>query len=163
MANIYETKNFIVESHEKPFVPREEGGHLRISIKDKSITDRTKLNPKQAIELMRLSMIVGEALETAMNKRGVKVVKVNYQDMGNWAYKRDEKSFLHYHIFGRVLGAKHQPYPESVYLPDRSSGFYDGFTPLDESDITEIKEEIARISETDKYTKFQKIIDSIEE
>jgi len=151
MAQIFETPNYIIESHEKPFVSREEGGHIRIRIKDNSITDRTKLDFTQASELMRISMIVGEALENAMNTRGIKVIKVNYQDMGNWSYKEGVKPFLHYHIFGRVLGAKNQPFPESVYLPDRSSGFYDGFIPLNDSDIAEIKRQIELISKNPKY------------
>lgn len=148
---IYETENFIVESHEKPFVPRQEGGHIRIKVKDESITDRTKLDPVVAIELMRLTMVAGEAMERSMNNAGVPVVKINYQDMGNWAYKSGKKPFLHYHIFGRVLDAPNQPYPESVYLPDRSTGFYEGFTPLSESDILEIKKEIEQIFAEEKY------------
>jgi hypothetical protein len=75
---IYETKNFIVESHEKPFISRTDGGHIRIRIKDDSITDRTKLDPKTAIELMRLTMITGAAFEKAMNNLGIPVVKINY-------------------------------------------------------------------------------------
>jgi len=152
MATIAETPNFIVESHEKPFVPREEGGHIRIRAKDESITDRTKLTPKLAKELMRISMIVGEATEIAMNKRGVKVVKVNYQDMGNWPYKYGKRPFLHYHIFGRVLDAPKQPYPESVHLPDRSTGFYDEFKPLNKGDRDEIKKQIETVSKKPKYS-----------
>lgn len=148
----FETQNFVVETHEKPFVPRNEGGHIRISIKDKNITDRTKLSPSVAVELMRLSMVVGEAFEIAMNKLGVPVIKINYQDMGNWAYKEGKSPFLHYHIFGRILGAKHQPYPESVYLPDRSTGFYEGFEPLTPDDAQVIKTEIERIYATEKYS-----------
>jgi hypothetical protein len=34
MAIFYETENFIVESIERPFVSREEGGHIRICVKD---------------------------------------------------------------------------------------------------------------------------------
>jgi diadenosine tetraphosphate (Ap4A) HIT family hydrolase len=151
MALITETENFIVESRDKPFVSREEGGHIRIRVKDESITDRTKLNPRQAIELMRLTMIVGEAYATAMNNRGVKVIKVNYQDMGNWAFKDGKKPLMHYHIFGRVLNAPRQPFPESVYLPDRSSGFYDAFIPLNEEDIATIKEEITKVAAQQKY------------
>lgn len=147
----FETPNFTVENHSKPFVPREEGGHIRISVKDKSLTDRTKLTPKQAIELMRLSIVVGEAFEIAMNKLGVPVKKINYQDMGNWAYKEGKEPFLHYHIFGRVFGAKHQPLPESVYLPDRSTGFYEGFTPLNDNDIAVIKSEIDNVFTQEKY------------
>lgn len=152
MAIIYETKNFIVESREKPFVSRTEGGHLRITVKDLSITDRTKLNPKQAVELMRLTMIVGEAFEIAMNKRGIPVVKINYQDMGNWAAKTNTKPFLHVHIFGRSKDAVKQLWPESVYLPDRGSGFYEGFEPLNEDDRTEILRQIEAISKESKYT-----------
>lgn len=151
MALIYETENFIVESHEKPFVSREEGGHIRIKVKDQNISDRTKLGPVQAIELMRLTMVVGEAFGKAMNSRSVPVVKINYQDMGNWAYKTKSKNYLHYHIFGRVLGAPNQPYPESVYLPDRSSGFYDKFEPLSEEDNKEILKEIEKLFKTEKY------------
>jgi diadenosine tetraphosphate (Ap4A) HIT family hydrolase len=129
MADFYETKNFIVEAHSKPFIDREEGGHIRIRIKDDNVFDRTKLEPKVAIEFMRLTMVVGEAMEVGMNKRGIKVVKINYQDMGNWAFKTKTKNFFHCHVLGRVWGATNQPFPESVNLPDRSTGFYDNFIP----------------------------------
>ncbi|MCF7834375.1 MAG: hypothetical protein K9L98_03795 [Candidatus Pacebacteria bacterium] len=152
MATIFETKNFIVESHEKPFVSRTDGGHIRIKVKDLSISDRTKLNPEQAIELMRLTMIVGEAFETAMNKRGVPVVKINYQDMGNWSTKTNTKPFLHVHVFGRSKDAVKQPWPESVYLPDRGTGFYEEFEPLNEYDRTEILTQIEIVSNENKYS-----------
>src|SRR4051812_22969327 len=87
MAYIFETKNFNVEAPEKPLVSRLDGGHIRIGVKDTSITDRTKLDPLVAVELMRLTMLVGQAMETALIKRGIPIVKINYQDMGNWAYK----------------------------------------------------------------------------
>jgi diadenosine tetraphosphate (Ap4A) HIT family hydrolase len=151
MAIILESKNFIVESHEQPFLPRTDGGHIRIKVKDISVTDRTKISPSVAIELMRLTIIVGEALETAMNNRGIPVVKVNYHDMGNWAYKTGDKPYLHVHIFGRASDAIKQPWPESMYLPDRKSGFYDGFEPLNSEDISEIKKQIDFLSTQGKY------------
>jgi diadenosine tetraphosphate (Ap4A) HIT family hydrolase len=151
MALIFETENFIIESHEKPFVSREEGGHIRIRVKDENISDRTKLSVKQAKEFMRISMIVGEALEKGMKERGVEVIKVNYQDMGNWYYKSGTKPFFHCHVFGRVLGVAYQPFPESVYLPDRSTGFYDKFVPLNKEDIRIIKEQILEISKRLEY------------
>lgn len=155
MALIYETKHFIVESHEKPFVDYEDWGHIRIRIKDdfkENITDRTKLNPKQAIEYMRLSMIVWEALEKIMNQENIPVIKINYQEMGNW-YAKEQwwKPFLHEHIFGRSENAKKQPRPESVYLPDRKTGFYDWFRPLLENHIKWIKAEIEKLFEQEKY------------
>lgn len=151
MSQIYETKNFIVESHDQPFVPRTDGGHIRIRIKDTSIEDRTQLDPQTAIEIMRLTMIVGEAFQIAMNNRGIPVVKINYQDMGNWAYKQGKKPYLHYHIFGRATNAVKQIWPESVYLPDRGTGFYEGFEPLNEEDIKEIQKQIALVEKKEKY------------
>jgi len=151
MAHIYESKNFIVESHERPFLPRTDGGHIRISIKDKSITDRTKLEPLMAIELMRLSMIIGEAFQMAMNNRGIPVIKINYQDMGNWASKTGNTPYLHYHVFGRASNAVKQPWPESMYLPDRGTGFYEGFEPLDADDIIEIQKQIKNVESQAKY------------
>ena len=152
MSQIYETQNFIVESHSEPFVSREDGGHIRIKVKDLSITDRTVLEPIQAIELMRLTMIVGEAFKIAMNNRGIPVVKINYQDMGNWAFKTGKKSFLHIHVFGRATNATKQIFPESVYLPSRESGFYDGFDPLSDEDIEEIQKQIKIVEGQEKYS-----------
>lgn len=151
MALIFETDNFIVESHDQPFITREEGGHIRIRVKNASISDRTELGPKTAVELMRLTMIVGRAFLVAMNNRGIPVVKINYQDMGNWAYKTGRLPFLHVHVFGRASSAKIQLWPESVYLPDRSSGFYDKFIPLNEEDREEIFKQINIVQVEDKY------------
>ena len=151
MVQIYETDNFIVESKDKPFVSREEGGHVQIKIKDETITDRTKIMPKMAIELMRLTMIVGEALEKGMKNRGVDIVKVNYQDMGNWAYKSGKKPCLHVHILGRASDAKIQVFPEAVQLPDRGTGFYDKFEPLNEEDLKEIQKQIEFVLKKEKY------------
>ena len=154
MALIYETKNFIVESFEKPtpHVSREEGGHIRIMPKIE-ISNRTEMDPDVAIECVRLTMIVGEALKNGMIKRGVKIMRINYHDMGNWAFKTGKKPFFHIHIYGRAIDAKYQPYQEAVYLPDRKSaeGFYDNFKPLDVEDIKEIKKEIERLFTQEKY------------
>lgn len=69
MALIYETENFILESHEQPEIDRLEGGHVKISPKV-SVEDRTQLTPKQAIELMRFTIVTGEAMKRAMRKIG---------------------------------------------------------------------------------------------
>jgi len=104
-----------------------------------------------AIELMWLTMIVGEALQVAMNNRGIPVVRINYQDMGNWSYKEGKPSVFHVHVFGRASNAVKQPWPESVYLPDRKTGFYDGFEPLNKEDNKEILKQILAISTDKKY------------
>lgn len=151
MALIFETKNFIVESSEKPHVTRADGGHLRILAK-KKFHNRTELTPKLAIEVMRISMVVGEALPVALKKRGIELVKVNYHEMGNWAYKLGIEPFFHWHIYGRAKNAKYQPYKEAVYLPDRSTGFYNNFEPLNEEDVKEIRKEIIKTSKKKKYS-----------
>lgn len=150
MRLIYETENFNVIPFEKPFVSRTEGGHIKIFTKT-GVENRVKLNPKEAIELMRLTMLIGEAMEIAMNNRGIPVVKINYQDMGNWAFKKGERPILHVHIFGRAINATKQIFPESVYLPARESGFYDEFEPLNDEDIKEIQAQIKILESTEKY------------
>jgi len=72
MTFIYETPNFILESHEKPEVDRLEGGHCKISPKV-PVEDRTKLTQKQAIELMRFTIASGKAIKQAMGKIGVHI------------------------------------------------------------------------------------------
>ena len=156
MAFIYETDNFIVESFDAPtpHVSREDGGHIRIRPKV-DIVDRTILTPALAIECMRLTMIVGEALKSGMTNRGIEIARVNYHDMGNWAFKTGKQPFFHIHIYGRAFNAKEQPYQKAVYLPDRSTGFYKGLEPLNEDDIKGIKKQIEEILQRDKYQNFQ--------
>jgi diadenosine tetraphosphate (Ap4A) HIT family hydrolase len=154
MALIYETNNFILETREKPFVDRSEGGHIRIWSKLK-ISDRTKLTPEQAIEYMKLSMIAGEALTTVMGKQGVDIGIINYQEMGNWSVFKPEGVTMHMHIFGRARTATIQKYGEAVLLPQRETGFYDSFEPLNENDIQEMQKEIERLLIADKYKNFK--------
>lgn len=149
---IFESPNFTVEIHPQPFVSRADGGHIRIFPKDKArVTDRTVLTKAEAIEFMWLSMLTGEAMEKGLNKQGIPVVKINYEELGNWAFKRGEQTVMHLHVFGRAENATKQIFPEAVYLPDRSSGFYDGFEPLTAEDMQLIREEMDALLETDKY------------
>jgi len=150
MALIYKTKNFFVESVEKPHVTRADGGHIKI-FPLKKISDRTKMSPKMAIEFIRLTMIVGEAMKKGLTNRGINIIRINYQDMGNWAYKKGEKPYFHLHIYGRSKNAKFQPYKEALRLPDRSIGFYDKFKPLNIKDINEIKRQISILVKKSKY------------
>ncbi|MEO5564344.1 MAG: hypothetical protein ABIR18_12940, partial [Chitinophagaceae bacterium] len=83
MATIYETINFIVEAPGKPLVTRTDGGHIIITPKI-ALVDRTQLSPSLAIELIYLTMLIGEAMTIAMNKRGIDIGRINYQDNGNW-------------------------------------------------------------------------------
>ncbi len=147
---IFETKNYIVEVPENPFIDRADGGHVRIMSKLK-VRDRTKLTTQQALEYTLLSMLVGQALEQGMLTRAIEIGIVNYQEMGNWSVFKPEGVTMHMHIFGRAKTAKTQKYGEAVKLPFRDTGFYEGFKPLDTEDINSIKEEMAKLSESEKY------------
>lgn len=147
---IYETANFLIQAADKPFIDRAEGGHIYIFPKI-PVRDRTQLSPKLAIEYTKLSMVVGEALKSAMARRGVDIGIVNYQDMGNWGVFKPEGPTLHMQIFGRATTAIVQKYGDAVLLPHRETGFYDNFKPLDEKDIKEIRGDIENLMQTDKY------------
>lgn len=151
MAEVYQTKNFIVESVDKPMISRADGGHLIISPRVR-IVDRSKLSPALAIEFIRLSMIVGEAMTVALNRRGIDVGRINYQDNGNWGVFTPQGPHFHLHLYGRAKSAKIQKYGESAQLPFPNTGFYDSFEPLNAGDIQEIKNEIVSISGQEKYS-----------
>jgi diadenosine tetraphosphate (Ap4A) HIT family hydrolase len=147
---IYETENFYIQAASKPFIDRLEGGHVYIFPKI-TLRDRTQLSAKLAIEYIKLSMIVGKALQSAMSRRGVDVGIVNYQDMGNWGVYKPEGPSVHMQIYGRATTATIQKYGDAVQLPHRETGFYDNFSSLDAEDIEEIRSDIEKLLKTDKY------------
>ena len=147
---IYETKNFLIQAANKPFIDRSEGGHIYIFPKS-PVKDRTQLSPQLAVEYTKLSMVTGEALKSAMARRGVDIGIVNYQDMGNWGVFKPEGPTLHMQIFGRASTATIQKYGDAVQLPHRETGFYDNFKPLDDEDITALRTDIEKLMQTEKY------------
>lgn len=140
MAHIFDSENFIVESHERPEIHRLEGGHIKISPKT-LIEDRTKLTPKQAIELMRLTMVAGIAMKNGMEKSGVNIGRINYQDNGNWT------SHLHIHLYGRAIDAKIQKFGEPII-----DGHKEEYEPLNKIDIKNISEEIEKLFKLEKFS-----------
>lgn len=147
---VYETQNFLIQAARRPFIDRTEGGHMYIFPKN-PVRDRTQLSPKLAIEYMKLSMVVGEALKSAMARRGVVIGIVNYQDMGNWGVFKPEGPTLHMQVYGRATTATVQKYGDAVQLPHRETGFYDTFEPLNDEDIREIQVDIEKLLHSDKY------------
>jgi len=94
---------------------------------------------------MELTIVVGKAMAIALNKRGIDIGRINYQDMGNWSVFKAEGARLHIHLYGRAKSAKIQKYGDAMYLPQREIGFYDNFEPLNNEDAKEIKREIDSI------------------
>jgi diadenosine tetraphosphate (Ap4A) HIT family hydrolase len=140
MAFIYETQNFILESKDKPEIDRLEGGHVKIAPKI-VVLDRTKLTPKQAIELMRFTIVSGIALVNAMKQIGVDIGRINYQDNGNWT------PILHIHLYGRAKDAKMQKYGDPI-IP----GHKPEYKPLTDEDIKRIKDELDGLFKQEKYS-----------
>jgi len=147
---IFETDNFYIQAAKKLHIDRNDGGHIYLFPKVE-VSDRTKLTPKLAIEYTKLSMVVGEAMKSAMARRGIDIGIINYQDMGNWSVFKPEGPWLHMQIYGRAKTATIQKYGDAVQLPHRETGFYDNFEPLNGEDINEIEADIKRLLQTDKY------------
>lgn len=140
MAIIYESENFILESHKTPEIDRMEGGHMKISPKT-PLEDRTFLTPRQAIELMRLTIAAGEALKAAMEEIGVEIGRINYQDNGNW------KPSLHVHLYGRAKTAVLQKYGEPF-----APGHKDGYSALNADDIGRIRVRLERLFREERFS-----------
>jgi len=152
MTLIYQTQNFIIEAPEKPHVDRDDGGHIKISPKER-LVNRQDLSPKLAIELMRLTMVVGEAMTKVMNEKGVNIGRINYQDNGNWSVFKPEGPYLHIHLYGRAKSAKIHKYGQACYFPhiNDQPEYYENFKPLNREDIKDIKKEIESLFKTSKY------------
>ena len=97
-------------------------------------------------------MVVGEALKSAMTRRGVDIGIINYLDMGNWGVYKPEGPTLHMQVYGRATTATIQKYGDAVQLPHRDTGFYDNFKPLNPDDIIEIKADILKLLDSPKYS-----------
>ncbi len=149
---IYETTNFIIEAPQKPHVDRDDGGHIKIYPKERLI-DRQDLSPGLAIELMRLTIIAGEAMAKVMNRRGVDIARINYQDNGNWSVFSPKGPYLHVHLYGRAKSAKIQKYGQACYFPHRDDNpeYYKDFKALTKEDAREIKGEIEILFKSPKY------------
>ncbi|MDR0462820.1 MAG: hypothetical protein LBG64_01195, partial [Pseudomonadales bacterium] len=130
---------FILETHERPKIDRLEGGHIKISPKVE-VEDRTKLTPTQAIELVRLTMLAGEAMIVGLAKQGIEIGRINYQDNGNW------NPTLHVHLYGRAKTATIQKYGDPI-----TPGHQPEFKPLNDDDILAIQTAIESFEKQPKY------------
>lgn len=147
---IYKTENFEILAAEHPHIDRSDGGHVKIIPKIR-VRDRTELSLELATELMKLTMIVGEAMIVGLNKRGIDIGRINYQENGNWRVFHSDGPYLHVHLYGRARSASIQKYGDALYLPHRDRGPYDKLVPLNSGDVEAIRREIERILQTAKF------------
>ena len=151
MAVFYETENFTLNASERPHVCRTDGGHVIIFPKI-PVVSRWDLEPKRAIELMRLSMVLGEAMTTALNPRGIPVERMNIQDNGNWAVGTERGPRFHLHFYGRARDSVHQKRSEALYFPDQVTRFWEELEPLNGDDVAAISDEVNTIYKRQEYT-----------
>ena len=150
MPLIYETPNFTISTPDQPHVSRADGGHIIINPKV-TVEDRTHLSRALAIELMKLTMVAGEAMKTVMTRNGIDIGRINYQDNGNWRHE------LHVHLYGRARNATLQTYGHPLALPLTAQAFREqmgNLEPLRQEDIAGLNAEITRLLASDKYRDF---------
>jgi hypothetical protein len=61
MKQFYSSQYFDVGIHTEPHVTRLDGGHIVI-VPKRSISERWEFTQEEAVDCMRISMIVGEAM-----------------------------------------------------------------------------------------------------
>lgn len=149
---IYETKNFIVCVPKIPHIPREDGGHIWIRGRKNNFCSRLDLDSNEAIEVMRLTMLISEAMINGMKNRNINIERINYQENGNWAYRKGKNPIFHIHLYGRTMNSKTQIWGEALVFPNKQTGFYDEFEPFNDDDIKEIKKQIAILENAEKYS-----------
>lgn len=159
MPLILETKSFVLSSHDQPHHCATNGGHLKITPKNK-YEHRWQMSVDEAVEMEILSMILGEAAMKLMASEGLEPVRINFQDNGNWAYKPEYnlQPFVHLHLYIRTKNEKHpdndpkfQAFPEALVFPPRESGYYDKFQPVSEEVCAKIRDEFLIIAGNEKY------------
>ncbi|MEN9784447.1 MAG: hypothetical protein RJA24_1790 [Pseudomonadota bacterium] len=150
MAVIYEAQHFVLRTLDHPHVSRADGGHIVIDPKY-AVEDRTRLTREQAIELVKLTMVGGEAMKTVLTRKGIDIGRINYQDNGNW------RAELHVHLYGRARGATLQPWGHALAFPPTREAFrreMGNLEPLREDDIVELRAEITRLLASEKFRDF---------
>jgi len=150
MTIVYESVHFEIVVPERPHVTRGDGGHLIINPKV-AIEDRTKLAPDQAVELVKLTMVAGEAMRTVLTRKGIPIGRINYQDNGNWRHE------LHVHLYGRSRNATIQRWGTFLQIPPTREAFnarMGNLEPLSAEDVADLTAEIERLLATEKYREF---------
>jgi diadenosine tetraphosphate (Ap4A) HIT family hydrolase len=151
MALVFRSTHFEIITPEHPHVSRGDGGHLIINPRV-PVEDRTRLSREPAIELMKLTMVAGEAMKSVLTGRGIEIGRINYQDNGNWRHE------LHVHLYGRAHGATIQTYGHPLALPPTPEAFREqmgNLEPLTSDDVAALEAEIVRLLGTDKYREFR--------
>ena len=149
---IWETENFVFYAPTHAHIPREDGGHLCVTSREKYFASRADFTPKEATEVMRLTMLAGEAMVAGMKERGVEIGRINYQENGNWALLHDKPPVFHLHLYGRTRRSQSQTWGEALYFPDPHDPRYAGFEPLTSEDCETIRQMLETLAQEPRYS-----------
>lgn len=169
MPIIFETKNFIIKGHDHPHHDRDNGGHAVVSPKQR-FSDRTQMPMDLYVEMMQWVLIAGEAITLVMRRKGIPVVRINYQDNGNWAYfpHTDKAPHVHVQLYVRSAREVHpegdkrfRPFPHALFFPyiGEDPEYYRSFQPYSDEDCSEIRREIESLLVTTKYAELKRLVD----
>ncbi len=111
----------------------------------------------EAIDFIRISMIVGKSLYEVLPKRGINVARINYQDNGNWKLDTPEGPTFHLHFYGRARNSIEQKHGEATRMPLKEEfKKQSGKERLNEKDIKMLKEKILEVEKSEKFKEFLK-------
>ena len=149
---LYDDKYFQVINPKLPLNCREDGGHL-ILIKKEKVTDRSDMTYQEAIDFMRISMIVGKAMYEVLG-----IERMNYEDLGNWGVDELGGAKMHLHFMGRAKEQIHQIRGHHMFLYPKGHKIYEGhLKPLNEAEVSKLKSAIKTISKQQKYVKMAEL------
>jgi len=147
---VFEATHFIIKIPAHPHVDHEDGGHLIVEPRS-YVKDRTQLSSEAAIELMKLTMVAGEAMDSVLNQQGIDLVRINHQDNGNWGFRSAKGPCLHVHLYGRALSSKLQKHGEALVLPASDSPYHKQLKSLDDMDAELLAQTISLLMASGKY------------
>jgi GNAT superfamily N-acetyltransferase/diadenosine tetraphosphate (Ap4A) HIT family hydrolase len=149
---VYEDQYFRVIAPERPLNCRVDGGHL-ILIKRAQVTDRSDLTVEEAIDFMRISMMVGRAMYDVLG-----IERMNYEDLGNWGLDEPGGAKLHLHFFGRARRQIHQIRGQHMALFPKDHPIYLGhLQPLDAVDLARLKARLEELAAEEKYRRMAEL------
>ena len=151
-AAVYEDKYFKLISPICPLNCRDDGGHL-VLIKKKKVHDRSDMSYQEAIDFMRISMIVGKAMYKVF-----KIERMNYEDLGNWGVDALGGAKMHLHFLGRAKKQIHQIRGQHLFMYPKGHPIFNGhLKPFTKNDLKKIKAKINDILREPKYVYMAKL------
>jgi diadenosine tetraphosphate (Ap4A) HIT family hydrolase len=121
--------------------------------KKESVFDRSDMTTEEAIDFMRVSMIVGKAMYIVLG-----VERMNYEDLANWGLDDPTGPKMHLHFFGRARRQVHQIRGQHIALFPKGHPIYEGhLKPFTVDEIMRLRTKIDAISHEEKYVKMAEL------